>query len=223
MGRLYKDRSSAGKILAARLKKFANDPNLLILGLPRGGIPVAFEVAKELNAPLDVFIVRKLGTPGQPELAMGAIAGKGFIVLNKSIVNELGIPKQEILSVARSEQKELDRREALYRKNRPAYSISGKKVILVDDGLATGATMMVAVRAVRKQNPEKLIVATPVADVSICEKFKDQVDEMICAYTPYPLSAIGMWYENFIQTTDAEVIKLLELAHKNISEEKNAA
>jgi putative phosphoribosyl transferase len=176
-----------------------------VLGLPRGGVPVAFEVAKALAAPLDVFIVRKLGVPGQEELAMGATATGNVRVLNEGLIRDLAISEETIASVAAKEERELQRREQLYRGDRMPLRISGKNVILVDDGLATGSTMRAAVLALRRLGPARIIVAVPVAAGSSCEEFKDEVDEIVCATTPEPFYSVGQWYERFSQTTDEEV------------------
>src|SRR5688572_6716161 len=187
----FHDRSDAGRVLAADLAPYAGRDGLLVLGLPRGGVPVAYEVARRLGAPLDVFLVRKLGLPGQEELAMGAIATGGVIVLNDDVLNYAQVPKSEIDRVAPEDGAELQRRESAYRGVRAAPSIEGKTVILIDDGLATGASMRAAAEAVRKQNPAKLVVAVPVAAPQICREFQFLVDDAICALTPDPFAAVG--------------------------------
>lgn len=209
---LFKNRSSAGQRLAEELSKYANRPDVIVLALPRGGVPVAFEVATALNAPLDVFLVRKLGVPGQEELAMGAIAAGGVRVLNEDVVRSLNLTDTTIDQVAAKEQQELERRERLYRDDRPATNLREHTVILVDDGLATGATMRAAVMALRQQQPTQIIIAVPVSSPEICQKFEDEVDEIICAMTPRPFYSVGVWYDNFSQTTDEEVRDLLKRA-----------
>ena len=205
----FKDRSEAGRLLATRLSAYANRPDVVVLALPRGGVPVAFEVAQALNAPLDVFVVRKLGVPGHEELAMGAIATDGVRVINNDIVLALGISAQEIDRVAEMEQKELERREHAYRGNQPALNVKGRTVIVVDDGLATGASMRAAIAALRQMQPQRIVVAVPTAAVETCQQFRDEVDEIVCATTPQPFYSVGLSYENFSQTTDAEVHTLL--------------
>lgn len=212
MTAFFRDRADAGRQLAARLGAYANQTDTLVLGLPRGGVPVAFEVAQALNAPLDVFVVRKLGLPSQEELAIGAIASGGILVLNSEVVDLLRIPKQVIDTVAAQEQRELERRERRYRDDRAPPIVRGKRVILVDDGLATGATMRAAAKALREQQPARIIVAVPIAAPEICDEFRDEVDEVVCAITPEPFVAVGLWYEDFSQTTDDQVNKLLTRA-----------
>jgi predicted phosphoribosyltransferase len=206
---LFRDRRDAGRHLAQQLMDYADAPGLLILALPRGGVPVAYEVAKALQAPLDVFLVRKLGVPGQQELAMGAISTGGVRVLNEEVVDLLGIPEEVIDAVAREEEQELNRREREYRGDRPPPEVGGRTVILVDDGLATGSTMRAAVAALRRQQPRRIIVAVPVAAPATCEEFKGVVDDIVCATTPEPFRAVGLWYQDFSQTTDEEVHDLL--------------
>jgi putative phosphoribosyl transferase len=184
----------------------------MVLALPRGGVPVGYEVAQALHAPLDVFLVRKLGVPGHEELAMGAVATGGVRVLNEQVVRALHIPEQVIDAVARWELEELARRERLYRGDRPPPDVHGRTVILVDDGLATGATMLAAVRALRQQHPARIVVAVPIASRDTCELLRDEVDDVICAATPDPFYAVGLWYENFEQLTDEEVRELLARA-----------
>ena len=206
----FRDRREAGQVLADELRAYAGRPDLLVLALPRGGVPVAWEVANALHAPLDVFLVRKLGVPGHEELAMGAIASGGVRVVNDYVVGSLGIPDSAIDAVAAREQQELARRERAYRGNRPAPVVRGRTVILVDDGLATGSTMRAAAAALREQEPSELVVAVPVAARETCEAFQDEVDAVVCAITPEPFYAVGMWYRDFSQTTDEEVHELLE-------------
>lgn len=209
---LYKNRKAAGQILAKELAAYANRQDVLVLALPRGGVPVAFEVAKALNAPLNVFVVRKLGVPEQQELAMGAIASGGVRVLNENIVRSLGISEAAINQVVAKEQQELERRERLYRGVHPVPTLHERTVILVDDGLATGATMRAAVVALQQQKPAKIIVAVPVSASETCQEFQSKVDEVVCAATPNPFYSVGLWYEDFPQTTDQEVRDLLDKA-----------
>ena len=207
---IFRDRTEAGRQLAARLAQYADRPDVLVLALPRGGVPVGYEVARALHVPMDVFIVRKLGVPGHEELAMGAVATGGVRVLNDQVVQGLGIPDYVIDAVADWEQREIQRRERLYRGQRPPPDVRGKTVILVDDGLATGSTMLAAVRALRQLGPARIVVAVPVASRDTCELLKSEVDEVLCAVTPEPFYAVGLWYRNFSQTTDEEVRELLE-------------
>jgi putative phosphoribosyl transferase len=209
---IFRDRTDAGQHLAARLGKYANRPDVLVLALPRGGVPVAYEVAKELGAPLDVFLVRKLGVPGHEELAMGAIASGGVLVLDEGVLRWLGISEEQIQRVLERELAELRRREAAYRDGRPLPDLKGKTVILVDDGLATGASMQAAARAVRRYDPARIVIAVPVASRATCDQFRDDVDEVVCAVTPEPFYAVGNWYADFSQTSDEEVRALLERA-----------
>lgn len=209
---LFIDRREAGRILAALLMKYANRNDVLVLVLPRGGVPVAFEVAQALKAPLDVFIVRKLGVPGHDELAMGAIATGGVRVVNDDVVLSLGLEAKVIDAVAAREEKELERRERIYRGARPAPDVHGRTVIVVDDGLATGSSMRAAVAALRKQAPARIVVAVPVAAPETCEEFKTEVDEAVWAATPRMFSGVGRWYGDFSQTTDEEVHELLAQA-----------
>jgi predicted phosphoribosyltransferase len=205
----FRDRADAGRRLAEKLAGYANRPDVLVLALPRGGVPVASEVARALGAPLDVFLVRKLGVPGHEELAMGAVATGGVRVLNDEIVEGLGISDHVIDAAVSREQKELSRRERLYRDARPPPNIGGRTVILVDDGLATGATMRAAVEALRQQEPRRIVVAVPTASPDTCEALKAEADDVICAMTPEPFFAVGHWYDDFRQTTDDEVRDLL--------------
>ena len=210
----FKDRVDAGRKLAKELPKYANISDVLILALPRGGVPVAFEVAKELNVKMDVFIVRKLGVPGNEELAMGAIASDNIRVLNEDVIRSFQIPQSVIDEVAVNELRELERRERLYRGNRPKPDISGSTVILIDDGLATGATMRAAAAAVKTKNPAKIVIAVPTAASDTCSAFENEVDKTICVATPEPFYGVGAWYEDFSQTTDKEVCELLNKAAK---------
>lgn len=205
----FRDRVQAGQLLAAQLKAYANRPDVLVLGLPRGGVPVAYEVAKALHAPLEVCLVRKLGVPTHKELAMGAIASGGVRVLNYDVVSWLGIPSRTIDEVAARELKELQRRDRAYRGDRPAPEIRDRTVILVDDGIATGSTMRAAIAVLKPQHPARLIVAIPVAPPQTCAEIKAEVDELVCLLSPPDFYAIGVWYDNFSQTTDEEVRSLL--------------
>ncbi|HSU12684.1 phosphoribosyltransferase [Longimicrobium sp.] len=207
--RRYRDRVDAGRSLARLLMDHAGRPDVLVLALPRGGVPVGYEVARALGAPLDVFLVRKLGVPGHEELAMGAIASGGVRVLNARVVESLGIPATAIDHVAAQEQAELERRERAYRGGRPPPRVEGCHVILVDDGLATGSTMRAAAAALRAMRPRRLVVAVPVAAAETCEELRAEVDEVVCAMTPEPFYAVGLWYDDFSQTTDQEVAELL--------------
>jgi predicted phosphoribosyltransferase len=214
----FRDRAEAGRLLASKLTEYANRPDVLLLALPRGGVPVGYEVAKVLNVPLDVFLVRKLGVPGHEELAMGAIASGGVIVLNDDVVHALRIPQSLIDRVAQREQQELERREKAYRGDRPQPDVQGKTVILVDDGLATGSTMRAAIRALRQRGPAKIVVAVPAASPDTCAEFRGEVDEIVCALTPEPFYAVGLWYEDFSQTSDQEVSDLLERSMRGRSQ-----
>ena len=209
---IYRDRSEAGKHLATQLRNYADRDDVLVLALPRGGVPVAFEVAKALRAPLDVFLVRKLGVPGHPELAMGAIATGGVRVPNSDVIDYLRIPELVIDSIAATEQRELERREREYRGNLPEPDVTGKTVILIDDGLATGSTMRAAALALRQQKPAWIVVAVPVSSPRTCDEYSMGVDEITCAATPEPFLGVGQWYEDFSQTTDDEVRELLAKA-----------
>jgi predicted phosphoribosyltransferase len=220
---IFRDRTDAGKYLAAKLAKYANRPDVLILALPRGGVPVAYEVAKQLGAPLDVFLVRKLGVPGYEELAMGALASGGVRVINEDVVRQLDIPAEVIDAVAETEQRELERRERAYRGDRPPPDVKGRIVILIDDGLATGSTMRAAAAALRKQGPARIVVAVPVSSPETCNEFRREVDEVVCAVTPEPFRGVGLWYEDFSQTTDEEVRDLLERATKSIAPRARAS
>ncbi|WP_100445391.1 phosphoribosyltransferase [Glycomyces xiaoerkulensis] len=208
--RVFRDRHDAGVALAALLDHHRGRADVLVLGLPRGGVPVAYEVARALEAPLDVFTVRKLGVPGHEELAMGAIATGEVVVTNDRVVNGFGIAPEELDRVAEREGEELRRRERAYRGDRPAPPVRGRTVLLVDDGLATGATMRAAIDAVRRQRPAHLVVAVPTAPASTCRELTDQVDEMVCATQPEPFMAVGQSYRSFGQTGDDEVRELLE-------------
>lgn len=205
----FSDRADAGRVLAAALAGYAGRSDVIVLALPRGGVPVAYEVARALGAPLDVFLVRKLGLPAHEELAMGAIASGGIRLINEDVVQAYHVTDAEIEAVASTERAELERRELLYRDGRALPPLEGRTVILVDDGLATGATMRVAVLALREKSPARIVVAVPVAAAETCEEFQSIVDDVVCAETPSPFYAVGLWYENFTQTTDDEVHELL--------------
>jgi putative phosphoribosyl transferase len=212
MGKMFIDRADAGRILAEKLDKYAGRDNVIVLGLPRGGVPVAYEVAKRLRVPLDVFIVRKLGVPGFEELAAGAIASGGVRVLNEDVMRALPNANEIIESVTAMETKELERREISYRDGRPAPELRGKTVILVDDGLATGATMRAAVKALRQRGVAKIVVAVPVGAPDTCREFEEEVDETVCAVAPEWFQAVGQYYQDFSQTSDDEVRELLARA-----------
>ena len=211
--KFFKNRAEAGRFLSEKLAKYANDPKVIVLALPRGGLPVAFEVAQALKAPLDIFLVRKLGVPGYDELAMGAIATGGTRILNQRVLDYLDISDQTIEMVAAREQRELQRRERLYRGDKPPLNVRGRTVIIVDDGIATGSTMRAAVQALLKQQPDKIVVAAPVGVRDTCDSFVDEVDTMcVCAITPEPFDGVGLWYRDFDQTSDEEVRQLLARA-----------
>jgi predicted phosphoribosyltransferase len=216
----FTDRQEAGTILAEYLKDYANKSNVIILALPRGGVPVAYEIATALAIPLDIFIVRKLGVPGHEELAMGAIASGGIVIFNKALVNQLNLEQSSIDNVLQVEQKELLRRELLYRGDRPFPELLGKTIILVDDGIATGSTMFAAVKALRKHKPASIIIAVPVAARETCEEMNTLVDKIICPLQPINFYAVGLWYENFSQTSDHEVIELLEKSNAIIKQSR---
>jgi predicted phosphoribosyltransferase len=215
MASRFQNRSHAGRILAQHLDAYANRPDVQVLALPRGGVPVAFEVVKALRVPLDVFVVRKLGVPGHEEFAMGAIATGGVRVLNQEAVRALRLPNHVIEAVSARERQELERRERLYRSDRPPLDVRGRTVILIDDGLATGATMYAAIQALRQIQPARIVVAVPIAAPETCAALKTEVDEIVCAVTPEPFRAVGLWYEDFSQTTDEEVRELLARSAQN--------
>lgn len=212
---LFRNRTEAGRRLSAALKDF-RDQNVIVLALPRGGVPVGFEVAQTLHVPLDVFVVRKLGVPGQTELAMGAIASGGVRVLNRQVVRTLAISPQQIDAASAKETLELQRREKQYRGNRESMEVRGRTIILVDDGLATGSTMRAAVAALRQQWPKQIVVAVPVAARSTCAELRQEADEVICLYIPLKFFSVGQWYQNFPQTTDEEVRALLDEASETM-------
>jgi predicted phosphoribosyltransferase len=208
----FRDRTDAGRYLATKLQEYRDRADLTVLALPRGGVPVGFEVAIALHCPLDVFIVRKLGLPGHEELAIGAIASGGAQVLDQYLIRELGIPEEEIARVISKEERELERREREYRGDRPPTPVAGRAVILVDDGLATGYTMRAAVGALKQEGAAQTIVAVPVAPVDTCDSLRADVDRVVCAATPEPFVAVGLWYHDFRQTSDEEVRELLARA-----------
>lgn len=210
MNSRFHDRTEAGRLLAVQLADYANNPDMLVLGLPRGGVPVAYQIAKAIHAPLDVWLVRKLGVPGQEELAMGAIASGSIMVLNNEIIQALGISQRVIQQVAADEKQELERRDRAYRGDHPPLNVQDRTIVLVDDGIATSSTLRAAIAALQQQQPKRIVVAAPVCPPSVCEALRSIVDEVICLATPEPLSSIGMWYEDFSQTTDDEVRELLQ-------------
>ncbi|BAY31298.1 phosphoribosyltransferase [Nostoc carneum NIES-2107] len=209
MSTKFRNRLEAGQMLGKQLTAYASCPNLLVLGLPRGGVPVAYQVAKALGAPLDICLVRKLGVPGHKELAMGAITSGGIRVLNYDVVNSLGISSQTIEQVTADEFQELQRRDRAYRGDRPPVNVKNCTVIVVDDGIATGSTMRAGITILQRQQPERMIVAVPVAPPETCEQLQRIVDEVVCLKMPEQMCAVGLWYENFLQTTDEEVRYLL--------------
>jgi putative phosphoribosyl transferase len=206
----FNNRLQAGALLAQRLRAFHQHPNAIVLALPRGGVPVGFSIAKVLELPLDILLVRKLGVPGHEEYAMGAIANGGLCILQHEVLETLEIPTSVVENMAQRALVEIDRREKLYRAGRPQLSVQGQVVILVDDGMATGSSMLIAIKTLRKLMPARIIVATPVAPPETCQKLREEADELICLSTPDPFYAVGLWYEDFEQTTDSEVIHLLE-------------
>jgi putative phosphoribosyl transferase len=222
MNARYRNRREAGQRLAQHLLRYANRPDVIVLGLPRGGIPVAYEIARALHVRLDVYVVRKLGVPWHPELAMGAIAD-GVRVVDEGLIRYAGVSAADLERVTATERAELERRELRYRGNRAFPSVRDQTVILVDDGLATGATMRAAVTALRAVNPDRIIVAVPVAAAETCDAFREIADEIVCAETPEEFGAVGFWYENFSQTTDEEVFELLEEARAAEQREQSAA
>lgn len=217
MGDTFRDRTEAGRLLATELIRYADEPDVIVLGLPRGGVPVAYEVAMALHAPLDVFVVRKLGTPDQPELAMGAIATGGVRVINDEVVQGCGISPELIDEVAQEEFRELNRRELAYRGTHAAPVVRGRTVLLIDDGVATGSTMRAAIRALNSQQPARLVVAVPTAAGSTWRELRTEVDEFVALRTPEPFRGVGEWYDDFSQTTDDEVTELLARARKNLT------
>lgn len=217
MSAVFADRAAAGRHLAAALAEFSGRADVLVLALPRGGVPVAFEVARALDVPLDVFIVRKLGVPGHEEFAMGAIASGGVQLVDDTVVRELGLTDRDIQRVAAAERRELERRARQYRGDRPLPDIASRTVILVDDGLATGSSMRVAVAALRQEHPSRIVVAVPIAPPETCDALRREADEVVCAVTPEPFYAVGVWYDDFRQTTDEEVHDLMERARRELA------
>jgi len=209
---LFRNRTDAGRRLARQLERYADRADVVVLALPRGGVPVGFEIARALKVPLDVFLVRKLGVPGQEELAMGALASGGVRVINEGLVRRLGVPAATIEEVAAREEQELARRERAYRGGNPPFPVAGRTVILVDDGLATGASLQAAAMALKRQGPARIVAAVPVGAAETCAELRDMVDEIVCAETPEPFWAVGNWYDDFSQTTDEEVRSLLARA-----------
>jgi putative phosphoribosyl transferase len=209
---LFENRVDAGRSLASRLRAYANRKDVIVLGIPRGGVPVAFEIAAALPAPLDVFVSRKLGVPGQEELAFGAIASGGVRILDREITEAVGISDAEVERITASVRKEVDRREKLYRGGRQALVVQGKTVILVDDGIATGSSMRAAIEALRQTKPERVVVAVPVAPLHTCNRLRSEVDELICPYKSESFYAIGQFYDDFSQVSDEEVIEMLQRA-----------
>ena len=211
---IFANRTEAGQELALRLSTYANRDDVIVLGAPRGGVPVAFEVARELNAPLDVFVLRKLGVPGREELAFGAIASGGIRILNRDTVEGLGLTGLDIERVTKSEKQELERRERAYRGGRRPLDVSGLTVILVDDGIATGSSMRAAIRALRQMKPARIVIAVPVAPPSTCSQLEGEADELVCLETPEPFYGVGQFYDDFSQVSDEEVKQLLENASR---------
>jgi len=216
----FRDRRDAGRQLAAALTRYAGDPNVIILGLPRGGVPVAFEVSLALASPLDVFVVRKLGVPGHRELAMGAIASGGVRVLNPDVMEVLHISPMVVDAVAEQEERELERQEREYRSGAPLPNLESKTVIIVDDGLATGSTMRAAVKALRQHQPARIVVAVPVGSAETCSDLRAEADDVVCLHAPDPFQAVSLWYEEFFQTSDHEVQHFLELARETSARQR---
>jgi predicted phosphoribosyltransferase len=222
MGR-YRDRHHAGRVLASALQRFAEPGRTIVLALPRGGVPVGFEVARALSVPLDVLVVRKLGVPGREELAMGALASGGALVFNEDIVYGLGIPAEVVGRIVSTQRLELARREEIYRGDRAPVHVAGKTVMLVDDGLATGATMRAAIEGLRQLGPARIVVGVPIASSSSCEDLRAEVDDVVCTATPDPFESVGLWYEDFSPTTDEEVRELLDMAMMEQHEREHAS
>lgn len=218
---MFRDRTDAGRSLAARLQAYKDRPDVVVLALPRGGVPVGFEIARELHIPLDIFLVRKLGVPGQEELAFGAIASGGTQVLDHELIAAIGLRAQEMEQIVAREQRELNRREQAYREGRSRVDVQGRTVILVDDGLATGASMLAAIRALRAAHPAQIVVAVPVAAAATCERIRREANEIVCAETPEPFWSVGTWYADFNQTSDDEVRRLLAHAQPASAEAKS--
>lgn len=210
---VFKDRSAAGKELAAALETIANPENALVLGLPRGGVPVAYEVAAGLGLPLDILVVRKMGAPGQPELAMGAVGSGGVRVINERVVKSLGVREETLEKITAEEHRRVEEKESFLREGREGFSVAGKQVILVDDGLATGASMRAAAATVKARDPKSVVVAIPVAPSEAVEQLRHEVDRVVCVTAPSAFTAVGQWYRHFDQTSDREVQSLLRKAH----------
>jgi putative phosphoribosyl transferase len=209
---IFTNRTEAGRVLARLLTRYANRPDVIVLGVPRGGVPVAFEVAAALRAPLDIFVLRKLGVPGHEELAFGAIANRGVRILDSDVINGMGLTQLDIELVTAEEKQELQRRERTYRGARPELDMQGFVVILVDDGIATGSSIRAAIRAIRQMNPARIVIATPVAPASTCNRLRSEVDELVCAETPEYFYGVGQFYEDFSQVSDEDVRELLDRA-----------
>lgn len=210
----FADRVEAGRALARTLRRYGDAPELLVLGLPRGGVPVAAEVARALNAPLDVLLVRKLGLPGHEELAMGAVSGGGGIFVNQDAVDTFGVPASVIDAAAKRERAEIARRETLYRQGLEPLVVKGKTILLVDDGIATGSTMIAGLRALRAMDPGRLVAAVPVAPVETIRRLRAEADEVTCLMTPCPFVSVGSWYDSFVQTSDSDVVTILREARR---------
>lgn len=215
---IFANRTEAGRRLARYLTRYADRKDVIVLGAPRGGVPVAFEVAKALRVALDVFVMRKLGVPGHEELAFGAIASGGVRIVNQRMVEQLGMTERDVERVVQNEQRELERREREYRHGRARLDVSGRTVILIDDGIATGASVLAAIRALQQMKPAALVVATPVAPRETCERLRAEVDEFVCPETPEPFYGVGQFYDDFSQTSDDEVTELLEHAEQGVGE-----
>lgn len=220
---IFANRTDAGRRVAAKLAGYAGRTDVLVLGIPRGGVPVAFEVARALDAPLDVFLSRKLGAPAQEELAFGALASGGIRVLDEDLIRELNISAAEIDEIAQRVKAELDRRERVYRRGRPALDLTGKTVVVVDDGIATGSSMLAAIKTLRHMRPARLVLAVPVAPASTCRRLREAVDELVCVHAPEHFYAIGQFYEDFSQVADEEVIDLLRRAASERTEAQSNA
>ena len=218
----FRNRIEAGQLLAAQLQEYVGHPDVLVLALPRGGVPVAYEIAKVLQAPLDLCLVRKLGVPTQPELAMGAIASGGVMVLNEGVLQSLHISQDALTEVVAQEQQELERRDRAYRGEQPFPDLRDRSLIVVDDGIATGSTMRAAVTALRTHQPKQIVVAVPVAPPQIDQLFQPVADRVVCLMQPDSLSSIGMWYDDFSQTDDDEVRELLQRSRQEIADKKTS-
>ena len=217
---IFADRTEAGRILAQHLMKYSDRDDVVVLGAPRGGVPVAFEIAKALRAPLDILVLRKLGVPGYEELAFGAVASGGTCILDRNTIEAFGLTGMDIQRVIRTEQKELERREQAYRGTRPPLTVSGLTVILVDDGIATGSSMLAAIQALREMKPAVLVLAVPVAPISTCNRLKSEVDELVCVESPALFRGVGQFYDDFSQVSDEKVTGLLERASTETSEQQ---